>query len=162
MLSVKHRPETTRPPSRRQRSGELRRSRQLGVHDLVDGEARSTQRVQRRSVAVTAHEEPVEPVHPVLHPGHPLVGGPQVLDEQEPAGWPQHPMQLSGGAALVVHGAQGQRGHHDVERRGVEGQVLRGRAEHGGGRRDLLGPAPEAFEHRGSGSTTVRLSKADP
>ena len=67
---------------------ELRGFRQQRVLDLGDGEAGVPDGIERGSVAVTAHDEPVEPVHPVLQVGRAGVVGTQMLDEQELAAGP--------------------------------------------------------------------------
>jgi hypothetical protein len=100
---------------------EFRGLRQRGVLDLGDGEARFLEEVERRAVAVTADDEPVDPVHTVLEPSQLGVGGTHMLDEQQLAAGTQHPAQLPQCPRLIVHPAQ-----HQRRDRYVEGVVIEG------------------------------------
>ena len=81
--------------------------------------------VERRAVAVTADDEPVDPVYAVLEPSQLGVGGTHMLDEQQLATGTQHPAQLPQCPRLVVHPAQHQRRDRYVEGAVIEGQILR-------------------------------------
>jgi hypothetical protein len=124
---------------------------QLGVLDLGDREAGRADGIERGAVAVAAHDQPVQPVQPVLQPGRARVARPQVLDEQQAAAGTQHPAQLAQRPGLVVDPAQDQRGHGHVEGVIVEGEVLGRRAQHRGRRAVLADRAFQAAQHRGLG-----------
>jgi hypothetical protein len=91
-------------------------------------EAGGADGVERGAVAVAAHDQPVQPVQPILQAGRARVTGSQVLDEQQAAAGTQYPAQLPQRPGLVVDTAQDQRGHGHVEAVVVERQVLGGRA----------------------------------
>ena len=130
------------------RADELRGLGQRHVLQVGDGETGFLDGGQRGAVAVTADDEPVEPVHPVLQPGQARVVGAQVLEEQELTTGPEHSSQLAQRPRLVVHPAQHQRGHRDVERAVLERKVLGRGAQHLRGRGLLVGLALQAAQHR--------------
>ena len=114
--------------------------------DLGEGEACFLDGCQRGAVAVTADDEPVEPVHPVLESGPAGVVGTHVLDEQELATGPQHAPQFPQRPGLVVDPAQHQRGDRHVEGVVVEGKVLGGGAQDLGSRGLLTDPLLQAAQ----------------
>ena len=103
---------------------------------------------KRGTVAVAAHDEPVEPVHPVLQAGRAGIVGSHVLEEQELAAGPQHPSQLPQRPGLIVGPAQDQRRDGHVEGVIVEGKVLGRRPQDLGGRAVLADLALQAAQHR--------------
>jgi hypothetical protein len=77
------------------RAHELRGLGQRRVLQPGEGETGRLDGVERGAVAVAAHDQPVEPVHPVLQPGRARVIGAHMLDEQQLAAGAQHPPQLT-------------------------------------------------------------------
>ena len=119
------------------------------VKPLADG-------IERGTVAVTADDEPVEPVHPVLQASQ---GG--VLRSagarEGAARRAQHPAQLAQGPWLVVDPAQDQRRDRHVEGVILEREVLGRGAQHRRGRALVMDPPLQAPQHRRRlGSVIVR------
>src|SRR5664279_4333248 len=81
---------------------------QFGRHDCRHVEAAVHERLQRRTVAIAADYELVEPVEAVLAARRLRVCRADVLDEQEPAAWAQHPADLPHRPGLVVDAAEHQ------------------------------------------------------
>ena len=65
-----------------ERAHERRDLGQSQVLGLGEGEARLLDGRERRPVAVAAHDEPVQPVQPVLAAGQREIAGTDVLDEE--------------------------------------------------------------------------------
>ena len=120
-----------------QRAGERRRARQLGAHDLARSRSPRRGGCPASGGCSRSHDQPVEPVHPVLHARHPRVVGAHVLDEQQPAARPQHPAQLARarGWSSTVHSVSVDRPRRSRRRRRAGPRRARGAR---GGRRDLL------------------------
>src|ERR1700761_3648160 len=76
-------------------AGERRRLGQLGPLELRDLETLGLDRVECCTIAVAAHDESVDAVHPVLHARDLRLIGTDVLDEHEPAAGPEHTAYLT-------------------------------------------------------------------
>src|SRR5262249_17368108 len=112
-----------------QGAGERRGLGQLGPLELRDLKALGLDRVECRTIAVAAHHELVDAVHPVLHPCDLRLVGADVLDKHELPARTEHPVDLAERLRLIVDAADDKRRHN-----GAEGVV---------GERQLLGTCTE-------------------